>query len=234
MFTGVECEWAHSTVLEAMSLSDAPLPASSRLVLTPLQMEHVYTHFRWNNDPDLNRLDSEAPFRRESLRTFLQRFGQMVRTPRPDALDLEIHTRAGRLIGVAFLDRVRRTHGHCRLGITIGERDCWGCGYGHEAMALVLHHAFVNLGLHRVWAEAFAYNMAWKRLLDGWGFTRESRLRDYLFRDGRYWDKETYGLLDTEYARLPKGPAPAMHVLRCQTDAPVAWVSVTRAASDAA
>jgi hypothetical protein len=80
-------------------------------------------------------------------------------------------------------------------------------------MALLLHHAFVNLGLHRVWTEAFAFNAAWKRLLEGWGFTREGCLRDYLFRDGQYWDKETYGLLDTEYARLPKGGAPRMHAL---------------------
>ncbi|NBC16483.1 MAG: GNAT family N-acetyltransferase [Bacteroidetes bacterium] len=197
-----------------MSLSDAPLPASSRIVLTPLQMEHVYTHFRWNNDPELNRLDCEAPFQEESLRTFLRRFEQMVHAPRPDACDLEIHTREGHLIGIAYLDRVRLAHGHCRLGMTIGERDYWGQGYGRETMALLLHHAFVNLGLHRVWTEAFAFNIAWKRLLDGWGFTREGCLRDYLFRDGRYWDKDTYGLLDTEYARLPKGPAPAMRALR--------------------
>ena len=199
-----------------MSLHDAPLPASSRILLTPLQMDHVYTHFRWNNDPELNRLDSETPFQRESLQSFLRRYGQMVRDPRPDACDLEVHTRDGRLIGVAYLDQVRATHGHCRLGLTIGERDCWGEGYGRETMALLLHHAFVNLGLHRVWTEAFAFNAAWKCLLEGWGFTREGCLRDYLFRDGQYWDKETYGLLDTEYARLPKGAAPRMHALRRQ------------------
>ncbi len=46
------------------------------------------------------------------------------------------------------VDHRRRT---AKFGIAIGERDCWGKGYGTEATRLVLDYGFVALGLHNVW-----------------------------------------------------------------------------------
>jgi len=31
------------------------------------------------------------------------------------------------------------------------------------------------------------------------GFQREGAAREYLYRDGEYWDKENYALLEHEY-----------------------------------
>lgn len=177
-----------------------------QVLLTPLHMQNVGTHFRWNNDPDLNRLDSELPFAEERYGAFLQRFGQLVHRPAPDACDFEIHTRTGTLIGTAFVDQIRRTHGHGRVSVTICEQSHWGRGYGREALGLLLDYAFDHLGLRRLTAEAFAFNGAWRHLLARSGFQREAQFRDYLHRDGRFWDKEVYGLLRHDHQ-----PAPAPH-----------------------
>lgn len=177
-----------------------PLPlARGRIRFTPLQMENIYTHFRWNNDAELNRLDSEIPYEKESLGTFKKRFERMCHAPTSSHRDFEIHTQEGTLIGVAYVARVSPHHDHALIGITIGDREYWGRGYGREALRLLLDYCFDVIDLHRVSAETFEYNTAWRDLVEGMGFIREGTARDYLFREGRYWDKHNYALLEAEY-----------------------------------
>jgi RimJ/RimL family protein N-acetyltransferase len=123
--------------------------------------------------------------------------------------DFEIHLRPdptaghpGKLIGIGYLADIDAANRHARIGITLGDRTEWGKGYGREVMDLLLRFGYDHLDLHRIDASAFAYNTPWKRLLDAAGFREEGCLRDYLHRDGRYWDKTTYALLAPEhYAR---------------------------------
>lgn len=173
-----------------------------RVQFTPLQMDNIYTHFRWNNDPELNRLDSEIPYEKETFGEFKKRFEQMCYQPSPSHHDFEIHDEEGTLIGVAYVARVSEHNRHGLIGITIGDREYWGEGYGRESMALLLSFCFNRLGLHRVSAETFEYNTAWRDLVEGMGFTLEGTARDYLYREGKYWDKDNYSLLENEYEEM--------------------------------
>lgn len=171
-----------------------------RVRFSPLQMENIHTHLRWNNDPELNRLDSEIPHEEESFGDFKERFEQLCNDPSPSHRDFEIHDVVeDELIGVAYVARISFHHHHALVGVTIGERDYWGKGYGKESLHLLLHYCFEKLDLHRVSAEAFEYNTAWGDLVEGVGFTREGTAREYLFRDGKYWDKKHYALLEKEW-----------------------------------
>ncbi|PSQ75739.1 MAG: N-acetyltransferase [Bacteroidetes bacterium QH_7_62_13] len=185
------------------------LPSSTRQVtpleegrvrFSPLQMENIHTHFRWNNDPELNRLDSEVPYEEESFGDFKERFEQLCNEPSPDHRDFEIHdAEEDELIGVAYVARISPHHHHATIGLTIGERDYWGNGYGRESLRLLLRYCFENLDLHRVSAEAFEYNSAWRHLIRDAGFSREGTAREYLHRNGQYWDKGFFALLEQEY-----------------------------------
>lgn len=189
--------------------SRRPTLTYERVRFTPLQMQNIYRHFRWNNDPELNRLDSEVPYEEESFGQFKQRFEQLCERPSPAHRDFEIHDRAeDTLIGIAYVARIDAHHRHARLGVTIGERAYWGEGYGRESMQLLLRFCFDHLALHRVSAATFEYNTAWRDLVEGMGFTKEGTARDYLYRDGRFWDKENYALLESEY-RVHSSPEPA-------------------------
>ncbi|MEM1268941.1 MAG: GNAT family protein [Bacteroidota bacterium] len=176
----------------------ASLLRGARVQLTALQLDNIHTHFEWNNDPELNYYDSEIPHQEESFREFKGRFEQFLRA-RTDGYDFEIHSEGNGLIGVAYIGRVDSHNRHCAIGLTIGDRAYWGQGYGREVLALLLQHCFEQLGMHRVSAEAFEYNDAWRRLVQWAGFRHEGTQRDYLFRDGRFWDREDYGLLAHEY-----------------------------------
>ncbi|ARA92976.1 MAG: N-acetyltransferase [Bacteroidetes bacterium] len=182
-----------------MRTSTARVLAQGRVRLTPLHLDNIYTHFQWNNDPELNHLDSEIPYAEEAFGDFKRRFEEMVYHPSPDGRDFEIYAEDGTLIGVAYLTQISPHNQHCTVGVTIGDRRYWGKGYGREALDAVLGYCFNELGMHRVSAETFEYNVAWRRLVEGMGFREEGVERDYLYRDGRYWDKVIYAILDTEY-----------------------------------
>ena len=44
------------------------------------------------------------------------------------------------------------------------------------------------------------------------GFQKEGTVREYLRRDGEYWDKEIYGLLEREYRARHSGAEEAASV----------------------
>lgn len=178
-----------------------------RVTLTPLHFENIYKHFEWNNDPELNRLDSEFPYRRESFADFKVRFEQMVDHPTPQNIDLEIHAEDGTLIGLAYAIDISRHNKHCTVGVTIGDRNYWGSGYGRESLELLLAFCFEELEMHRVHTETFEYNEAWQNLVQDTGFTHEGVERDYLRRDGQYWNKEIYSMLEEEYRVPNRGKA---------------------------
>lgn len=180
-----------------------PTLSGERIQLTSLSMDNLYTHFEWNNDPELNRLDSELPYVKEPLGEFKRRFERMVNHPSPYSRDFEIHAEDGRLIGVAYVANISPSSRHCTIGITIGDRDYWGKGYGRDALRAVLAYCFDELEMHRVCTETFEYNTSWRKLVEWAGFEKEGVERDYLYRDDAFWDKELYSLLEDEYRRLP-------------------------------
>jgi len=191
------------------------VPSLQRLVprsgpdvrLTALQRDHIHTHFQWNNDPELNRLDSEVPFEKESFGDFKQRFERLCDYSHDTHYAFEIHSRdENALIGVAALYRVSRPNRHGCISLTIGDRVYWGRGYGRRAMNLLLELCFEEMNLHRVSAETFEFNEAWTRLVQGSGFSYEGTAAEYLYRDGQFWDKEHYALLESDYAPLEQMP----------------------------
>ena len=91
--------------------------------------------------------------------------------------------------------------------ITIGEKDAWGLGYGSEATALMLEHAFERLGLHRVALSVFAFNERAIRAYRKAGFVVEGRARQSIWRDGRYWDELQMSMLDSDWAAGAQVPA---------------------------
>lgn len=176
-----------------------------RIYLTPLQIDNIYKHFEWNNDPELNRFDSEIPFVEESFGDFKKRFDHMVYEPVPSSRDFEIHTNDDTLIGVAYIAGISEANRHCKIGVTIGDRNYWGQGFGRESLELLLDYCFNDLKMHRVSAETFEYNTAWQKLVEHMGFKKEGTEREYLFRDGRFWDNEIYSMLEQEYRAIAKG-----------------------------
>ena len=64
---------------------------------------------------------------------------------------------------------------------------------------MVLRYAFEELNLYRITVETFEYNTGAQAFLEKHGFQCEVRRREAIYRDGRYWDALTYGILAEEW-----------------------------------
>ena len=170
--------------------------------------ENVAAFRRWYADPEIARLAryQQTPMRPEEIERFFA-----ARVVGPDALAMAVHERStGRLIGTCAFSQLDGDNGSALYHITIGESDAWGHGYGTEATQLMVDHAFVALGLHRIALFVFEFNERAIRAYRRSGFVAEGRSRESIWRDGRWWDELAMSVLESDWRRASgadAGPA---------------------------
>jgi len=156
---------------------------------------------RWYADAEVARLAryQDGPMRLDEIDRFFQ-----VRALGPESLAMAIHVRGtDRLIGSCAFSQLDGDNGSVVYHITIGEKDAWGHGYGTEATALMVDHAFRALGLHRVALSVFEFNERAIRAYRRCGFQVEGRARQAIWRDGRWWDEIGMSVLASEWRGRP-------------------------------
>ena len=92
-------------------------------------------------------------------------------------------------------------HGNAHFNLAIGSPDDRRKGLGSEALQMLLRYAFEELNLYRFTTHTFEYNDGAQNFLTKHGFQLEVRRREAIYRDGRYWDALSYGILAEEWAR---------------------------------
>lgn len=167
--------------------------AGERLYLRSVELADAPLLVRWGTRPELRRLiDSRRPIRLDQEEDWLRLHRH------EELLELLIVLRADeRPIGCVSLGQFEDEHAD--LGITLGEPDCWGQGYGSEATALVLDHAFDGLGLHRVALGVFATNPRAIACYERLGFVREGVLREAARWGDGWTDELRMAILDREW-----------------------------------
>lgn len=108
-------------------------------------------------------------------------------------------------IGCTFLNNIDLINRSARGGTFIGERECWGQGYGFEGRLLILKHAFLDWGLERVWAHIHVSNSSSLRMHTKCGYEREGLLRKASFKNGRFEDIIVLAVLREEFEELIAG-----------------------------
>ena len=183
-----------------------------RIVLRRHSRENLPSFQRWYADPEVARLTryQDGPMRPEEIERFFH-----ARALGPESLAMAIHVKAtGRLVGSCAFSQLDADNGSVLYHITIGERDAWGRGYGTEATALMLRHAFETLGLHRVALSVFEFNERAIRAYRRVGFSTEGRAREAIRRDGRWWDELSMSILEEDwriFQRRPKVGVSRLH-----------------------
>lgn len=160
---------------------------------------------RWFNDPEVTRfLDNVVPaLSLAQERALVQRLQEQ-----KDSRNYTITLKDGTPIGSCALRNFDWITRSCEAGITIGEKDYWGKGYGGEALEVLQRIAFESLNLHKVWLTCAEYNERGLRAYQRIGFREEGRLRDARFIDGRYYDTVIMGVLENEWrAKTAQAPA---------------------------
>jgi len=171
--------------------------------IKPFDMEHVSTHYKWNNDKELSYYDSEYPHIHESFEDFIKRIKEVNDEGNNRAQLLEIiHTETGELIGIVDIHAIDHHHKRCFVNCTIGDRRFRGQGHGKTTLLKVLSYCFEELGMRKVATTAFDFNEKWINLVQKMGFQKEGELRKHVLKENTYHNKLIFSMLEEEYAEL--------------------------------
>lgn len=166
-----------------------------RLLLRPLTVADAPALFPVFSDPDSMRwfgelhrtqADTEALFHDYTVGPYAAGARQWAILP------------AGGGAPVGSLSLHRMQQGMCQTGYILVPA-ARGRGLASEALAAVLTHAFLELGLHRVEAKVDPDNIASLRTVERLGFVREARLRRSFPARDEWRDEVVFGLLAREW-----------------------------------
>ena len=149
----------------------------TRGVRTLLREKHLTDapdDFRWRSEPDLSRYDAARPLSM-AYEEFLLLFEEELRYPSQYRRNLAIDDADGKHIGNVMYYNIDAVHHETELGITIGEPEYWGKGYGTEATRLLVEHLLRNLGFERVYLKTLEWNERARRSFGKAGFSECGR-----------------------------------------------------------
>lgn len=181
-----------------------------KVVLRAMRKDDLERYAEFQNDVETALLGGSGAPSPVELARVEGRFEEHVRAARPDMAWFAIDAQGIGFIGQCLLHHFDETARKCELGITIGDRDYWGRGYGRDAVKLLLKYAFRLRNMERVWLSVSGTNERAIRAYRACGFTEEGRLRRHIWLDGAYDDLVYMGVLRDEWQK-PKlsGEEPA-------------------------
>ena len=169
-----------------------------RVALGPIQKSMISDFVRWENDFAVTIMAGD-PLRPVSRENMEEQFAHS-KEEKFRYIEFAIYERASqRCIGTTRLRNIDHTHRTAEYGILIGEKDCWGKGYGTETTILMLDYAFTVLGLHTVRLSTYGYNERAIRAYTRAGFRVIGRWREAVRLGDQVYDVVFMDCLSTEF-----------------------------------
>ena len=171
-----------------------------RVRLRAVEREDVNKFHEWVNDPEVTRgLALYLPMSFLDEENWFNLLAK--RDPREKPLAIEVNKGKNWKIigncGVFDLDSVNRS---AELGIMIRDKSEWNKGYGAEVMSLLVNHCFETLNLNRAFLKVYTENNRAVRSYEKAGFVLEGRLREAVYKFGKYDDVLIMSVLRSEWA----------------------------------
>jgi RimJ/RimL family protein N-acetyltransferase len=159
---------------------------------------------RWLNDQDVvgNLIAQRYPISLVEEERFLYALPE---TSLSNGGIWAIEAKDGGHIGMTSFYDVHPEDRKAGLAIAIGEKEYWSQGYGGDAVLTLLRFGFHEMGLNRVWLTTVEYNKRAIACYKRCGFREEARLRQDVFRHGRYWDFVQMAILRQEFDEQQEG-----------------------------
>lgn len=158
---------------------------STRVVIRPVLKSDISLIMRWINDPEVTQyLATYEPMMEADEVEWIEKLH--TRKPNNFAFTIVVDRNP---IGVMGIHNVDWRSGTATTGALIGEKECWGKGYGSEAKMLVLDFAFNTLNLRKICSMVIEFNGRSYAYSMKCGYKEEARLRAQHVSHGKYWDE---------------------------------------------
>lgn len=173
--------------------------SGNKVALGPLQKSMLPSFVHWENDFTVSSMSGD-PLRPISRERIEERFERRLKEAGSWFIEFAIYERASmQVIGSAELRNIDKAHRTAEYGIIIGDKSCWGKGYGTETTILMLDYAFTVLGLHNVLLSTFSYNERAVRAYTRAGFRVMGRQREAARLGDQVYDMIFMDCLATEF-----------------------------------
>ena len=142
----------------------------TKVRLREKKLKDAHNDYRWQTNPELVRLDA-MPLLTISFPRYLVDYTAVLCSPSPKRRTFAIETLKKKHIGNCVYYNIDEKKGEAEVGIMIGERDCWGKGYGTDAVATLVDYIFQETGLQRIHLKTLDWNERAQRCFLKCGFT---------------------------------------------------------------
>lgn len=175
---------------------------SQRLRLRAVEREDLPKFVEWMNDPEVTYgLLMRIPLSLADEQRWFEGLAQ--RTPAERVLAIDVQDGdTWQLIGSTGFHDVESIDREAEFGISIGEKTVWNQGYGTEATRLMLQHGFETLNLNRIYLRVYETNPRATRAYEKAGFVHEGRMRQAVYKQGKYIDVLLMSILRSEWDEL--------------------------------
>ena len=175
-----------------------------RVRLRATERDDVKKFYSWVNDPGVTRyLSLYLPMSTVDEENWFEAMNK--RDQSEKTLVIEVRDGDGwKMIGNCGVFGIDPVNSLGELGIMLGEKDEWNKGYGTETMVLLLRHCFDTLNLNRAYLRVYAGNARAKRSYEKAGFVEEGRLRQAVYKHGKYDDLIVMSVLRAEWSARMK------------------------------
>ncbi len=158
--------------------------SSERLIFRILGPEDVSERYlTWLNDPEVNQY-LETRYVEQTRELCEQFVADMAKDPGSYLFGI-FEKNEMKHIGNIKLGFVDSYHQRAQLSLFLGEKSCWGQGYGTEAVRCLSNWGFDSLGLERIEAGCYEVNMASLRTFLKVGYSVEGYFRKKVLFNGR-------------------------------------------------
>lgn len=170
-----------------------------RIDLRAFRREDLDAYRRWLDDPRVTEFLEMGwrPTRDSDLDAWWKLANESA-----DAVVFAIAERKkGAAVGTCGLYAISATARRAQFNILIGEPAAWDKGFGTEALELLLDYGFDVLNLNSIQLGVNADNKRAVRSYEKAGFVHEGARREFVYRNGRYYDSLMMSLLRREWQK---------------------------------
>lgn len=170
--------------------------SGKRVSLELLEREHLRKRVEFLNDPDVQEtLNFDYPTSLGKTEAWYAK--NVLASNRVDFAFVRNDT--SQVIGFGGLINIDSRARKAELYIFIGDKSCWGKGYGRDGYKLLINYAFAQLGLVRIYLYQLADNHKAIKATEALGWNTEGLLRKDIWSHGELKDQYVLSILRDEW-----------------------------------
>jgi RimJ/RimL family protein N-acetyltransferase len=154
------------------------------------------SYLSWINDSEVNNY-TEARFKRSTLEDIREYVKTQIELVNSVFMAIVL-AENDKHIGNIKLHRIDKQHKNAEVSLLIGNKSCWGKGFGSKAIALVTEYGFKQLNLNKLYAKCYENNFGSIKAFIKAGYQEEGRFKKQYLFNGKYIDGVQLGIINDQ------------------------------------